>query len=458
MEENNSVLRNTPAARWSSVVRNVAIWRIVFFCILTFYEYGDPGLLTPFGELDIELDLQRQMVGKDRWFAYQQFHWLQDLHVALGRNPKVASFLQQSGYVLSFLAAIGKEAGIPGWRLYTTAFTLLYGMQFLVKVTNFTNHNYLYLLLMVLTIFSGGGHLSGKPKHEREMYSCEAATIALRAQFATIYGFASLWKLHQDWFAGRIVKGIFLSFELKGKARGIPWSAVEQAFPQIFVFLAVAGFFLDASMFSVATFTRPCTSTTKMFMVFNCLFHVFTTITMSPIIGYSFPATCVSGLAVFLPMCHKHGEGECVYFDQSLVNWIYTYWTNTSGEHTISDNDDKDDDKRNEKDDSDEDDRRNEKDDSDEDDKRNEKDDSDEDDKRNEKDDSDEDDKTRGKKETTNDKNIQSNTNAILPPTWQRLVVLGWVVWQVLFPLRMIVVSSGNFPLTHIGYRYSWTM
>ena len=40
----------------------------------------------------------------------------------------------------------------------------------------------------------------------------------------------------------------------------------------------------------------------------------------------------------------------------------------------------------------------------------------------------------------------------------QRVLVVGWVVVQLCIPLRMPLISGGEFPVTAQGYRYSWTM
>ena len=391
-------------------------------------ELGNPQILTRFGDLDVEFDMENLRPGKDRWFGYSQFDWLQDLHVHLGRIDSVAGGLHQLGYLICFLAAFGKELRLPTnlWRATTAVFTILYLIRFLVKGTNFTNHNYLFPLLMILTILSGGGHVSSSERNQtsQDVRACEAATVALRAQFAILYGFASIWKLHSDWLEGRIVRSIFLSFEERNQANSIPWMWIEkELFPDIFAFLSVSGLFLDASMFAALTFLGPKTTNTHVFLIFTVLFHVFTTITMGKVIGYSFPGTCMAGLALFLPMVERRASLTKSY-DQSLAQWIHFYFKGAiewfyrttqkpksvktnSGNQTRMEGDRDHDDHAH---------------------------------------------------RSASDGDSDKEPTRHLPPRWLHLVVMGWIIWQVLFPLRMLYVSEGNFPFTRLGYRYSWTM
>lgn len=429
-ERDESSKKKQRSIVWSSALRNIAIWRIVFFGIMTFYELGKPQVLPPFGTLQIESGTPQSRVGKDRWFAYQHLYFVQDLHAWIGSNPDVARVANMAGYGLGFLAMTGKELGIPGWRVYTTAFTALYSLQFWTRATNFTNHNYLFALLMVLSILSGGGHLSGEvvleedhddeemdiltnrraPPNICQVKACEAAIVALRAQFAILYGFASLWKFHPDWFAGIIVRSIFLSFQEQDTSRGIAWSELEKSFPWIFEGLAISGLLLDASMFTVLAFARPCAATRNMFMAFTSMFHVFTTITMGKVIGYSFPGTCLAGLAVFLPLCvRKAGASHLRCYDKTLLEWVRTFWNDTVGEVEKGKSGDLAQDSNSDDYDAD------------------------------------------------TDEQYGSSSIPRIPRLLQ-FCVLSWIFWQVLMPLRMLTVSRFSFPRTRLGYRYSWTM
>ena len=388
-----------------TAIRNVALWRMIFFSIMV-YEWSHDQVLTPFGSLDLDTNITQNKPGKDRWFAYNQFEWVQDLHQWLGgQGADIAWNIQQGGLILLCLAAFGKELRIPGWRWYTSLVTILYMIRFLAKATNFTNHNYLFLLLMILTIFSGGGRLffdgttkgddGTKSTRTNSQRSCQAAIVALRGQLAIMYVFASLWKIHPDWFAGRIVRRIFISFQMSNKARGIPWDAIEQAFPQVFVALAVGGFFLDASMAIVLCFGKPTPASTRLFLAFSLLFHLSTSFTMAQMIGYAFPGTCISGLILFLPLTtvHKGDDGTVIIaYDRSLVSWLYHYATSSRSRLGVD---------------------------------------------------------------------FTSSFGSDWSPAprwWQKAFVLSWILWQLYMPLRMIVVSRGNFAYNRLGYRYSWTM
>eukprot|EP00977_Amphora_coffeiformis_P017436 scaffold5684_cov169-Amphora_coffeaeformis.AAC.11 len=393
-----------------SALRNMALWRMIFFSIMM-YEWSHDQVLTPFGSfLDLETDIAQNKPGKDRWFSYNQFEWIQDLHQWLGgKDTNIAWNLQQGGLVLLGLAAFGIELSIPGWRWYTSLITALYLIRFLAKATNFTNHNYLFPLLMILTTFSGGGNLfsrtskrdddSNNSTRTKSQRSCQAAIVALRGQLAIMYVFASIWKIHPDWFTGRIVRRIFLSFQMSNKARGIPWDAVEQASPQVFVALAAGGFLLDAGMATVLCFGTPTPASTRLFSTFTFMFHLATSLTMAQMIGYAFPATCISGLVLFLPLSvvQEGDDGTAVVaYDKSLVSWLYHYATtcwSRSGMESSS----------------------------------------------------------------------YSGGNSLPPPIvaprrWQKDFVLSWIIWQLFMPLRMIVISGGNFAYNRLGYRYSWTM
>ena len=112
---------------------------------------------------------------------------------------------------------------------------------------------------------------------------------ALRGQIVAVYFFASLWKLDSDWVDGEIVKGIFLSFEEQGVNRGIPWSKIYSAYPNVFVFVALSGLLLDLMLFLVLMFLPPGHKLQSVGFVF----HGFTGYTMSQRIGYAFPIAMI---------------------------------------------------------------------------------------------------------------------------------------------------------------------
>lgn len=391
---------------FDSSVRNIGLWRICFFCIMM-TEWALDSVLTPFGALnDLELNVKQGEPGKDRWFAYNQFEWVQDIHHDLSGDAEQALLLHRFGFVLCFLAAFAPELRLHGcWRICASLFTILYLIRFLAKSPNFTNHNYLFPLLMVLTIVSGGGHVNGRLRSRKERGGaggsgdascCQAAVIAMRAQLAILYFFASIWKLHADWFAGRICRNIFISFQDSNKARGIPWRDIEQVFPDVFRLLAWSGFLLDASMASVLIFSRPSsTSSVYWLLAFTLMFHSSTTFMMAQMIGYSFPGTCIVALWLFLPLSIRTRTGVVVCDDCNLLQWLGRY--------------------------------------------------------------------TRALLQSGRQCGLQDDSDGEekrwrLPRRSQMLFVLVWVGWQIAMPMRLLIVSNGEFAYNRLGYRYSWTM
>ncbi|KAK7242074.1 hypothetical protein SO694_00018462 [Aureococcus anophagefferens] len=130
----------------------------------------------------------------------------------------------------------------------------------LAQTTRFTNHDYLFSLLLLLTAVSGAGGAwsvdaacrrarARVPGAAASPARRRAAVVALRAQLAVVYVFASLWKTHPDWVSGALVRGIFLGFEEQGVHRGVPWAAMEATLgPRLFAAVALGGLLLDGSM------------------------------------------------------------------------------------------------------------------------------------------------------------------------------------------------------------------
>eukprot|EP00554_Chaetoceros_debilis_P006776 CAMPEP_0194073042 /NCGR_PEP_ID=MMETSP0149-20130528/603_1 /TAXON_ID=122233 /ORGANISM="Chaetoceros debilis, Strain MM31A-1" /LENGTH=711 /DNA_ID=CAMNT_0038752997 /DNA_START=103 /DNA_END=2238 /DNA_ORIENTATION=+ len=384
----------------ASSLFHVAIWRIIFFLILTFTEWDGALALSPYDNGNGPGAFGNPVVNS--WFAYNHMEWVADIHSSMMAQSQNIPWIK-IGYTLLFFATFGKEIGMPTalWRFQTSVYTILYSLRFFSRAQNFTNHNYLYVLLLVLTIFSGGGYIhvrfSKKSKSLiSEISACEACKLAMRFQFAVVYFYASLWKLHGDWLSGSICRNIFLNLEESGKARGIPWAKIEAEYlGNIFQIVAISGLLLDFSMFVTLTFSKPKPSSTLRFMIYTLFFHMNTMFMMSKLIGYSFPATCIAALPVFSPMRRTFtlsGETqEHVGFDHSLLKWIKLYTCQLF--------------------------------------------------------------QCRGSKT----ENGQVEKKSYLPPKYMLLFVLAWTTWQFLFPLRMFIASD-NFPHTRLGYRYSWTM
>jgi len=387
----------------------ISIWRVLFLSIMV-YEWHHTLPHYP-------LDLENKMVGgeasagKDRWYGYDQFLWLQDL--LPDTQDKVDQF-KLLGYIPGVIAVVSPGIFwflLPGtsekflkivqhfiFYCCSGAFTILYAMRFFSLSTWFTNHNYLFFLLLVLTTFTGGGGHSllgifnvWKSRKTREKVEsddavyrtyeasntnrCEWAIVVIRAQMAVVYLFASLWKIHVDWFSGRIVQGIFISFEEQDVHRGVPWAALLKWWPNIFVAVAFFGWLLDFSMFLLLTFAKPKNSTIKAFAVSCLLFHSFTGFTMSQRIGYAFPGVCISSIVAFFP----------INDDANLVTWILRYELD----------------------------------------------------------------------ERRSNNGCAGITEA---SNLQRRFTLVWIFIQLLLPLRTPIISKGEFPYTFRCYRYSWTM
>ena len=200
-------------------------------------------------------------------------------------------------------------------------FFALFARQALAQTTRFTNHDYLFSLLLLLTAVSGAGGAwsvdaacrraaprafpgaAASPARRR------AAVVALRAQLAVVYVFASLWKTHPDWVSGAMVRGIFLGFEEQGVHRGVPWAAMEAKLgPRLFAAVAFGGLLLDGSMAAALLCLRPSRESFAAFAALSCAFHGFTCFTMSQRIGYAFPGACVCAVVLFAPVGGPGGD------------------------------------------------------------------------------------------------------------------------------------------------------
>jgi len=258
--------------------------------------------------------------------------------------------------------------------------------------------------------------------------------VLLRAQLCVMYLFASLWKIHPDWLSGQIISGIFLSFEAQGDARGIPWAAISEAFPQIWVIMACVGFSLDAMMFCSMAFVRRAAIQPFVVIAHLC-FHGFTFIAMAPRIGVHFPLVCICATTIFLPIggakedvClaksvyriitgaparSPMAQAECAATDDGAVK-------DAKGQKTIKDGTPSA--------------------------------------AAQETSATDDDDDVSG---TTEKKKKGNDAPLAAPPAasrWQRVLFTAWFLTQLYLPLRMPLISNGEFVSTGEGYRWSWTM
>lgn len=382
---------------------NLSKYRLFFFLIVSwdwFFNLPHYPLDTVPGisYTDDESNQQTVSNGRDQWFSYDQFEFLQR-----GILPTLQGdgILERSGWVrcerkedipfkaCSILRSFGVIVGLTAslfsgvwsfldnihcerfFTLFSGLFTLLYFARFFSIVHMFTNHYYLYFLISLLLTLTGGGltgRIVGKEKLYNEKIRLRWSIFLLRSQHAIIYIFASVWKvLSYDWIDGSIVKGIMISFEEQGVARGVPWKYLYKKIPLLFIFVGAAGLLLDFSMAIILTFHKPTLSSERTFKLLSILFHSFTCLSMSQRIGYSFPSMCiVASFFLFNPLRN----------DASLLTWIYRYTTSSS----------------------------------------------------------------------------------IYTGFGRQIFALIWISLQFLLPLRMLLISNGEYPYTSRGYRFSWTM
>ena len=121
---------------------------------------------------------------------------------------------------------------------------------------------------------------------------------ALRGQIIVVYAYASLWKCDRDWIDGTICEHIFLQFESNGEHRGVPWSDLVIHYPNVFVIVAWGGLVLDTTLCGILLFVPP----KHPLLFLGLLFHGFTGYTMSLHIGYSFPVAMILSILLFQPM------------------------------------------------------------------------------------------------------------------------------------------------------------
>jgi Vitamin K-dependent gamma-carboxylase len=335
-----------PATR---IVRRMALYRVIIFGILV-YEWNH------YLPRDVAI-----RDGVDSWFTYDQFeflfHWTPSIasstmSTSSTSNEAEAATIAAARRQCQWITWAGNSVGIVamsgGLPMATSSITqryhklsfavaatttiCLYLYRFLTYVHAFTNHNYLFALLAIWTTLSGGGSVTTTTPHRDDIQRCEWCALGIRMQYAIVYFFASLWKLHHDWCRGYIVQGIFLTFEQQGVARGVPWRRLHAAVPHIFVLVALGGLMLDTGMFLALALSRPSPESSRTFTTLSILFHCFVAFTMSQRIGYSFPLCCLAGSVLFAPigstLVRKDDDGpyiEVNTVETNLLGWIGRY-------------------------------------------------------------------------------------------------------------------------------------
>ena len=363
-----------------------------------------------------------------RMFRYSHLPWVQAFHLYIKTSDNkevLKEAIMATGSVSCLMAAIGIELGIP-WTFPAVVSTILFALRFLSTMSAYTDRNYLFLLLMVLTILSGGGNMLNEgtvwqmstPKTTRsaeqlmkQRRRCEVFAVLLRAQFAIMFFFLTLWRIHPDWMDGSIMRSILLSPERKAMTwldRMIPWTRIGNAFPSISSFIAFCLLLGDVYLcyeFMTANIQRP----PWMEQHIVCYFVWFRAATLSSEVGYTlWCAILVAGTALCTPfkivphsadsmvteperkgssvMSVTKAEATGTVTDMSVPSWLRTYWTGNLPA-TVSEN---------------------------------------------------------------------CRAHFCLPTKLQRIFALVWVVTQLAIPLRMPLASRGKFAYTGQAQRWSW--
>jgi hypothetical protein len=353
----------------------------------------------------------------ETWFTYDQFEFFYDLAPKLG-DPVWGAEASQMLHILGIMAGVcAMVGGIPAvsfsFEMGGSLVLLLYAFRFFTFVQAFTNHNYLFLLLGILVVVSGGGcyyppnMFKGNKKEQerglkRLIQKSEWGAVMIRIQYAIIYFYASVWKMTPDWIDGSICKNIFLSFHKQGVSRGVPWNDLYEEFgDKLFVLVAIGGLLLDSSMFVALTWRRPSRKSSQLFGILSVMFHGFVCFTMSQRIGYTFPVCCLAGSLIFQPIGNDDPKEEESYA-QSKKDDDYTVKKTSSSTSGVQDTDEG------------------------------------------------------NLVEWIN--RYAAGTKAARASRGQRIFALLWALFQVGIPARMPIISKGTFPFTARCYRFSWTM
>lgn len=299
------------------------------------------------------------------------------------------------------------------WNPPTILFALLKGQHMFTSMVMFINHDYLFFLIATLMAFCLNCEFDGiqNRTHVHSHDHAKAGWIhALRGQIVVVYFFASLWKLDADWINGTIVGHIFLSFEEQGDARGIPWKQLQQDIPHLFLMIGIGGLLLDFTLFCVLCFLPPGHKLQRL----GFLFHGFTGYTMSERIGYSFPSAMILAGLLFLPQKVIDTDqvaigGDTLSHAQWTLLQLRGWWPSTVTA-AVKDVDTANDDTAN--------------------------------------------------VDTANA--ASEGAGVIVKQRRQQMkrnyLPMLFLFFQWMIPLRMPIVSNGEYKYTFEGYRWSWTM
>ncbi|CAB9505441.1 expressed unknown protein [Seminavis robusta] len=409
------IVKSTPVDPSTQIVRHLAIFRILIFLMLvyTYVRY------LPHTEVN------RHIV--DAWFTYDQFFffdWAPKQGDPWGRFYSLT--ILTCAVFFGMLSVMGGVNGMPhSFRFSGSVFLGCFAFRFFTFASHFQDRHYLLFLLGVISVVAGGGgffliftevepqmtpQLQQSQRYRRRILiqSSEWGAITLRLQFAVVFFYSSLWKLHSDYLQGHILRGHLVGFDFEGGTTRQPglWTVLEAIFgPQLFQCMGIGGFLMDFGMFLALVFRRPSVETVRSFSAWTFLFHVTVAFSVGHRLGYSFSVMCLAGILMFYPIGggtkvdSSDDDSERIHspassksqsaikqrirsrrqhsVEANLVDWVHRYATDSV------------------------------------------------------------------------------EARATRP---QQLFTLAWLVVQILIPLRMPFVSGGNFPFNAKGYRFSWTM
>lgn len=262
----------------------------------------------------------------DPWFTYDQFEyffqWAPKQGDPWARFSSLA-FLTTAVF-FGMLAAMGGINGVDSsFRMCATVFLACFALRFFLFTTHYHEGHYLLWLLGVLTLVTGGGGFfllfsetdphtmtpqqQARQRHKRRLLiqSSEWGAVTLRLQYAVVFFFSTLWKLHTDYLQGHVLRMHLLGLlDHHGTPSGGWWAFLEERVGrQLFPFLGMCGILIDLGLFLTMVLRRPAEETIRSHLVGTCLVHLMVAWTMGHQLGYSFSLAClVGGVLLFHPI------------------------------------------------------------------------------------------------------------------------------------------------------------
>jgi Vitamin K-dependent gamma-carboxylase len=245
----------------------------------------------------------------DAWFRYDQF---------------------------SFFFNLAPKQGDLGSRFLCLSILTcaVFAARFFLLAPHYTDALYLLFLLGIIAVVSGGGSFfliftevdpqmtedqkqAQRRRRQLLIQSSEWGAVTLRLQFAVVYFYYSMWKLHPDFLSGNILEGHLIGWDDQTASPSHFWKSRLDTFGhQLFQVMGLLGFLMDFGMFLVLTFRRPSDKTSRSFVLGSTAFHAVVAMTLGERIGYSFPIVCLAGILIFHPI----GGGSTVGSDIDSAN------------------------------------------------------------------------------------------------------------------------------------------